>query len=139
MARRRSTETQGGHMKRGRGGTRPDIGIFVRSGWEANYCRYLNLIKSAGLITDWAYEPDTFEFEGIRRGTRFYTPDFKLTHPDGTVEYVEIKGWMDPKSKTKLKRMLKYHPKVTVTVIGLADYLSLAYKWRSKIPNWEGD
>jgi hypothetical protein len=33
------------------------------------------------------------------------------------VEYREVKGYMDSKSRTKLKRMKKYHPAVTVILI----------------------
>lgn len=86
-------------------GTREDLGIYVRSRWEANYARYLNWLKSLGEIRDWKYEPDTFEFADIKRGTRFYTPDFKITEKNGETVYHEVKGWLDQRSATKLKRM----------------------------------
>jgi len=61
-------------------GKRADLGNrFFRSKWEANYARYLEWMKNRGEITDWDYECDTFEFGRIKRGGRFYTPDFKVT------------------------------------------------------------
>ena len=59
--------------------------------------------------TKFQYEPCEFAFEGIKRGCRFYKPDFYL--PDEDV-YVELKGYLNGESKTRLKRMLKYHPTI---------------------------
>lgn len=125
-------------MPKKRGGKREDLdGLYVRSAWEANYCRYLNWLIEQGEITNWEFEPDTFEFKNIKRGTRFYTPDFKITNPDGSIEYHEIKGWMNQKSRTKLKRMAKYYPDVKVIVIDSEAYHALAKDVRGFIPNWE--
>jgi hypothetical protein len=84
-------------------GTRSDIGFFVRSAWEANMVRFY---RKTG--TCFIYEPCEFEFVGLKRGNRFYTPDFYL--PKEGV-YVELKGFLDKQSFTKLKRFLQYHPK----------------------------
>jgi hypothetical protein len=119
-------------------GKRADLGgLYVRSAWEANYARYLDWLVQIGDIRGWEYEPVTFEFHAIKRGTRFYTPDFKVTNCDGSVEYHEVKGWMDPKSKTKLKRMKRYYPDVPVTVIDADAYRALARDVSGFIPNWE--
>lgn len=118
-------------------GIRADLGIYVRSSWEANVARYLKWLKANGSIKDWEYEPDTFWFEGIKRGTRSYTPDFKITENDGAIVYWEVKGWMDQKSKTQLKRMKKYHPHVRIIVIDSACYNDFK-KWKRLIPHWEG-
>ena len=45
-------------------GYREDINLYVRSGWEANYTRYLNYLKFNGGITRFEYEPDRFAFSG---------------------------------------------------------------------------
>ena len=88
---------------RARGGKRSDLGNrYFRSSWEANIARYYNFIG-----VKWEYEPKTFVFENITRGSVSYTPDFYL--PD-TDEWVEVKGWMDGKSKTKLKRFKNQYP-----------------------------
>lgn len=123
---------------RTRGGKRDDLdGLYVRSAWEANYCRYLNWLKEQGEITHWEYEPQTFWFEGIKRGNRSYTPDFRITNADGSVEYHEIKGYMDQASKTKLKRMAKYHPAIKLVLIDKPAYRALAKDIRAFISEWE--
>jgi len=120
-----------------KGGTRADLGIYVRSSWEANYARYLKFLVDKKQILDWEYEPDTFEFVGIKRGARFYTPDFKIFELDGSHVYHEVKGYMDQKSKTKLKRMAKYHPDETVIVIDGSVMKDIAKKLSAAIPHWE--
>ena len=91
-------------------GRREDLGNqFFRSAWEANYARYLNWLQQGGYIDRWEYEPVTFWFEKIKRGTRSYKPDFQVWEGQKTY-FVEVKGYMDPQSRTKLKRMVKYFP-----------------------------
>lgn len=124
--------------KRSKIGKRQDLdNKFFRSSWEANYARYLNLLKSDGIIIKWEYETDTFYFEGIKRGSRFYTPDFKIFLSEERYEYHEIKGYMDTRSKTKLKRMSKYFPNETVILIDKIKYKELEKQFKFKIPFWE--
>ena len=121
-----------------RRGRREDLGgQFFRSSWEANYARFLNLLIQQGRVKSWEFEADTFWFEKIRRGVRSYTPDFKVTEPCGAIYYVEIKGWMDPKSITKIKRMAKYHPQVELRVVDSKAYKELDRLIGGAIPNWE--
>ena len=84
------------------------------------------------------YEPKTFWFEGIRRGTTSYKPDFYVKYKgDDRVEYIEVKGWITPKDRVKWKRMAQYHPDIKLTVIKPKDYYALQRKWASAIPGWE--
>lgn len=123
---------------RAKRGKRSDIGpMHFRSAWEANYARFLTWMKERGLIQSWEYESHTFWFEKIRRGVRSYTPDFRVTRPDGTVYFVEVKGWMDAKSKTKIKRMRIYHPSVELIVVASKDYKALAKSVGPAIKGWE--
>lgn len=129
------TENTYSRCKRGK---RADLGgQFFRSSWEANYARYLNWLVGNGQIVTWKYEPKTFFFEGVRRGTLSYTPDFVVVENNGAVIYHEVKGWMDAKSKTRLSRMKKYFPEETVIVIAKREYMSIANKIGSIIPGWE--
>lgn len=124
---------------RAAGGRRPDLGdTYFRSSWEANYARYLNLLKARGEILDWAYEWKTFEFEPIKRGSKFYTPDFRVVFPDHHHEWHEVKGWMDQKSRTKLARMARYFPEEVVKVIGV-DWFRQAQRGGLDgiVPGWE--
>lgn len=75
---------------------------YFRSKTEANYARYLNLLGHT-----WEYEPKEFYFEGIRKGCISYTPDFYNKTLD---RWIEVKGWFDDRSKTKMKRFKKYYP-----------------------------
>jgi len=86
--------------------------FYSKSNYEYLFAKYLEYQKKKGEILDWRYEPKTFWFEGIKRGTNNYKPDFCVKKLDGTFEFYEVKGYLDSKSKTKLKRMKKYHPKV---------------------------
>lgn len=122
-----------------KGGKRADLGgRFFRSRSEANYARYLNLLQRNGQIVAWAYEPHTFVFEGIARGTMSYTPDFRVDYQDGHHEFHEVKGWLDATSKTRLKRMQKYYPSEKVVVIPQR-WFSQARKngLSAVIPGWE--
>ncbi len=121
-----------------RGGKRDDLGgIYFRSAWEANWARYLNWLQNLGEIRRWEYEPQTFEFHRIKRGSRFYTPDFLVENKDGSREYHEIKGYMTPEARTKLKRMSKYYPEVKIVLVDRKTYLPIARQMRGLIPGWE--
>jgi hypothetical protein len=109
---------------------------YYKSKWEMNYAHYLEWLLSRNEIVDWQYEPETFWFEGIRRGTTNYTPDFKVTTFTNGIEFHEVKGYMDPKSKVKLARMKKYHPEVKMVLIqreemkAIGQYSGLISGWR---------
>lgn len=91
--------------------------IYFRSTWEKKYAFYLEWLKGVGQVASWEHEPKTFWFEAIKRGTRSYLPDFKVTRLDGTHHWVEVKGFMDARSKTKLKRFKKYYPNEKMYVV----------------------
>lgn len=112
---------------------------YYRSRWEANYARYLVLLKQNNEIASWLHEPTTFWFEAIKRGTRSYLPDFLVTSHDGSEVYHEVKGWMDDASKTKLKRMRIYYPKIVIKLIEKSEYMEIGKQYASQIPDWEYD
>lgn len=90
---------------------------YFRSRWEANYARYLESLKVSGQIKDWEHEAKVFWFEGIKRGCVSFLPDFQITELSGSFAYHEVKGWMDDRSKTKIRRMSIYYPDVPLVVI----------------------
>ena len=67
---------------------------------------------------------------------RSYKPDFLVIESNGNETFYEIKGWMDPKSKTKIKRMAKYHESVKLIVIDAKAYKRLSIQVRGLIPGW---
>lgn len=110
---------------------------YFRSRWEANYARYLQLLKDNGKIADWEHEAKVFWFEGIKRGCVSFLPDFEVKNTDGTVEYHEVKGWMDDRSKTKIRRMSIYFPDVKLEVIGAQWFKNNNRNLTSIISGWE--
>jgi len=130
-------------------GRRDDLDQFFRSNWEANVARWFNHKKKK-----WAYEPQVFSFleHGIKRGTVSYCPDFKA----GTL-WIEVKGYLDRKGQTAIKRFKKFYPKefkklraivgrkgtkadkffeeVGVPVIAYMNELDK--KFKNKLPHWE--
>lgn len=107
--------------------------VYFRSKWEANYALYLDFLIKQNEIKNWEYEAETFFFEQIKLGTRSYRPDFKIYNPDDTVEYHEVKGYMDSRSKTKLKRMEKYFPEVKLILIDREYYAGMLKKLKGVI------
>ena len=116
---------------RTKSGKREDLNnTFFRSAWEANVARYFNLLG-----VKWEYEPKEFVFEGVKRGCISYRPDFYLPDED---RWVEVKGWFDKKSKTKLRRFKKYYP-VEFNRLEIIDedrYKAIA-KNKKLVPGWE--
>jgi hypothetical protein len=110
---------------------------FYRSKWEANYAHYLQWQKVRGLISDWKHEPTTFWFKGVKRGCVSYLPDFWVQDNDAAESYHEIKGWMDARSLTKIKRMAKYHPTVRLVVIDGKRYEALRKSVSGIVDGWE--
>lgn len=87
-----------------KGGYRKDLGIYVRSKMEANIARYFNLRECK-----WEYETKEYPFNKIKRGQKYYKPDFVL-HYLNTYFLVEVKGYLKSIDKTKLRRFKRYYP-----------------------------
>lgn len=120
------------HHSRAKGGKRKDLdNIYFRSSWEANIARYYNYLG-----IKWEYEPKTFVFKNITRGSVSYTPDFYIPEED---KWIEVKGWMDSKSKTKLRRFKDQYPEEysKLVLIQEKEYNSIKRKLSCFIKNWE--
>lgn len=123
---------------RSNSGKREDLAdLFFRSSWEANYARYLNLLKAQGKIRDWDFEQVRWIFEEIARGTRSYLCDFRVFGIDGSIEFHEVKGWMSPPARTAITRMALYYPEVDLRVIDESAYRNIAQSVGKSIPAWE--
>ena len=135
-------------------GKRADLGLFLRSSWEANVARWL-LHRSF----TFSYEPEVFVFKGIKHGTVSYCPDF-LVHASGEYGtlpfYLEVKGMLKNSDKTRIRRFQKMYPKEaeylqgicnpntaadkffkSVNVPILAYYKDLDREFKSVIKGWE--
>ncbi len=112
--------------------------IYARSLWEANYARYLQFLQDQKQICYWHHEPRIFYFDGIKRGINNYTPDFFVaTGANGDGYWVEVKGYMDAASKTKIARFKKYYPEEKLVVVDSKWFKSNAPKLKLLIPDWE--
>jgi hypothetical protein len=116
-----------------------DNRFYSRSLWERNYARYLDWMKKNSLIYYWEYNTEPFYFPGIKRGVTNYTPDFKIcvNGPDKNVTYSEVKGYMDSKSITKIKRFRKYYPQYPLNVIDKTWFKENNNKFFNLIEGWE--
>lgn len=121
---------------RGRKGTRSDLGFYLRSSWEANFARYLNLLKAENKIYHWEYESDLLELLHENKIIT-YIPDFKVWEKQNSEPiYYEVKGWLDNKSKLKLKLMNEQFPHISIILIDENKFKELE-TIKDRIPNWE--
>lgn len=145
----KSNSSRGNAYKHTKTGYRQDIDLNVRSNWEANFVRILNAYK-----IKFEFEPTVFAFP-IKRGTKGYTPDFYLTNSD---EWIEIKGYLDDKSKIKLRRFKRYYPEEFEKLVCIISkyskeacnfmdelavpkviyYEDIRSEYSSLVTNWEG-
>lgn len=110
---------------------------YYRSMWESNFARWLQYQVDHEMIASWEHEPHTFWFLEIKRGVRSYLPDFKVYNLDGSHYWVEVKGYWDAKSLTKVKRLAKYYPQEKLILIDSKWFLSNNKKLKLIIPGWE--
>lgn len=111
--------------------------LYLRSRWEANYGFFLAWLKKNGAISSWEHEPKTFWFKGIKRGTCSYLPDFCITENNGSQVYIEVKGYMSAKDKTKIKRFKKYFPKEKLFVVDGTWFKRNNAFLKRLVPGWE--
>ncbi len=139
---------------------RPVVGgIKYRSKAEANYACYLAWLQGIGQIRSWRYEPFTFWFtpwlpphhkghgsiwnepttlglKGVSRGVTSYKPDFLVEEHGGKGYYVEVKGYLDARSKTALARMKRYFPASRVEVVDSKAMTALKRQVGGIVPGW---
>lgn len=52
---------------------------------------------------------------------RNYVPDFILTFPDGHKRYIEIKGYLRPEDRVKMKLVKDQHPMMDIRIVFAKD------------------
>lgn len=123
--------TTSNSYSRCKGGIRSDLNKYFRSAWEANVARSLNYLH-----IKWEYEYKRFDFSEEKEGILSYQPDFYLPKYN---KWIEVKGWMDDKSKQRLKLFKKYYPNESSNLILIDEniYNSLNKQYSEIIDNWE--
>jgi hypothetical protein len=114
--------------KRYKSGFKPDIGITVRSGWEANVARVLNLHHIPFL-----YESKPYVLTLATGKTVGYLPDFHVDLGTGFNVVIEVKGH---RSLYK-PRLLAQQYNVIVYLIDPEVYKTLEKDYKHLIPLWE--
>lgn len=86
-----------------------------RNKLEAKYEAHLALLKAAGEIYEFAFEPEKFRLAN-EGASCYFTPDFRVLLNDGTVEFHDTKGYMEEDAALKIKWFVQQHPYPLVVV-----------------------
>lgn len=76
---------------------------------ERNWAKDLD-----ALGIQWMYESEKFDWIPPKRK---YTPDFTLLKKDGGKMFIEYKGYLRPKDRTKLKAIRKQYPDIDLRLV----------------------
>ena len=105
-----------------------------RSAWERNVYRVFQFTNHR-----LQYEIRRYVFDPPYRRTLDYLPDFVLEEGTEKEQIIEVKGWLDGKSKTKLLGFKKHYPdelkKLIVITDGKKNILWCKLKLRCEV--WE--
>lgn len=122
----------------GKSNYREDLKMFVRSTWEANFCRICLLLDR-----EFIYEPKRFWLK-INGKDCTYCPDFYLPKYDC---YYELKGhahskkdwkcWCKNCTKNKLCIPMLRKQGIKIHVITNREYKRLKNAFKNRIENWE--
>jgi hypothetical protein len=157
----KTTKTASSNYAKTKKGIRDDVhpNAFFRSATEANVARIFELLK-----VEWKFEERVFTFNGRQKRPFQYIIDFeiikankKLKEIGLDVGFIEVKGWMDSRSRSKIRCLKKYYPEefkdTTVILysksakkaiefcekvgVNYIFYDDLTKVFKDKIPNWE--
>lgn len=103
-------------------------GVRFKSKFEAAFAKSLDARGVA-----WEYEPDVLYFQPPRAA---YTPDFKITSTDGTVEYIETKGFFSSEDRTKMRCIKEQHPDVNIKMKFMRPSAKLYPKSKTTYQSW---
>lgn len=87
---------------------------------EANYYLNLKLRKKANEIKSFRLQPkyllqESFEKDGKKYRAIYYVADFEVTHNDGSIEVIDVKGVQTKVFRLKLRLFHKQYPyKITL-------------------------
>ena len=73
---------------------------------EQRWADHLDVLRAAGEIAEWRYEPLKLKLAG----STFYTPDFIVLHKDQHLSIDEVKGFWRDDARVKLKVAAEMFP-----------------------------
>lgn len=103
-------------------------GVKFKSAYEAQIARYLD-----SLGAEWSYEPEKFSYTPP---VCYYTPDFHVKYPDGTTEYLEVKGYFDPQARMKMQAIKEQYPDMKITLHFMKEYTRVTPKSATTYMDW---
>ena len=121
-----------GHEKYsfGKIGYRNDLGLFVRSSWEANFVR---ILRYCGI--EFIYEWKRFKiFDSDGKLIATYLPDFYI--PDINL-IIEVKGYISEKSMFRVNLFRNLYPEFRVLILDGEKYNRQKDIFSKYIPKWE--
>ena len=95
---------------------------------EAKYAAYLETLRRAGKIIFWRYEAVKFRLAD----RTWYSPDFYIMRPDGSIEIHETKGWMEDDANVKIKTVAEQFPEFLFILVK-----ERGGKWEYKQYRWK--
>ena len=138
--KKRSTiQTAASNFSRVKKGIRKDVhpAYSFRSAWEANIARVFELIEAT-----WEFEEQEFFFDDYNTKPRKYIMDFEIKKVTKAKQkafgtnfaagYYEVKGWMNPQSRNKMRRFKKNYPEAAAKTIMIISKDKLAAKFCEK-------
>lgn len=93
-------------------------GIEFHSGLEIEHWKKIQK-QLKGTDVKATYENVKIPYTEVRH--RHYKPDIPLTFPDGHVRYIEIKGYLRPQDRVKMKTVKDQHPDIDLRIVFAKD------------------
>lgn len=98
------------------------MAYVFKSSWEVEVAKRLHELSIDGCILGWNYESMHFNFDDMKRGTRSYCPDFEVKRSDGSIFYIEVKGWKMERSMERIRMFQERYPDVELYIIDDKEY-----------------
>lgn len=98
--------------------------IWMRSSWEPAFAKWMDDNE-----IEWQYEKKRFYVgEGEWNGVT-YIPDFYLSDQG---QYIELKGWLDPKQKKKISKFRRMYPEIKFWILRRKHLKNILKKYKKK-------
>jgi len=97
---------------------------------EAKYAAHLELLRQAGKIVFWRFESVKFRLANLT----WFTPDFYIMRPDGSIEIHETKGFMEDDANVKIKAVAEQFPELLFVLVRW-----VKGEWEFKRYRWKED
>ncbi len=92
---------------------------MFKSELEKIFWNKLRRLFKRNRTTSVQYEKEKIPYTIVSH--RNYLPDFVITFPDGHKRYIEMKGYLRPEDRTKLKLVKDQHPGIDLRIIFAKD------------------